>query len=54
MIGPNAGRNRRTRVVQDVRDAEKQIDRGEGVDHETARRQLLSRLKHPTSTPNKR
>lgn len=31
-------------LIQDVRDAEKQIDSGEGIGHETARRQLLARL----------
>ncbi|MEK7383610.1 MAG: type II toxin-antitoxin system Phd/YefM family antitoxin [Elusimicrobiota bacterium] len=31
-------------LIQDVRDAEKQIDGGEGLGHKTARRQLLSRL----------
>lgn len=31
-------------LIQDVRDAEKQIDAGEGVGHDAARRQLLARL----------
>ena len=31
-------------LIQDVRDAEKQIDGDEGIGHETAKRQLLSRL----------
>ena len=31
-------------LIQDVRDAEKQIDSGEGVVHDAAKRQLLSRL----------
>ena len=31
-------------LIQDVRDAEKQIDSGEGIAHDTAKRQLLARL----------
>lgn len=34
----------RARVQEDVRRAEKQIARGEGVEHEEARRQILARL----------
>lgn len=31
-------------LIQDVRDAEKQIDGGEGIVHDAAKRRLLSRL----------
>lgn len=31
-------------LIQDVREAERQIDSGEGVVHDAAKRQLLSRL----------
>lgn len=31
-------------LIQDVRDAEKQIDGGEGIGHDAARLRLLSRL----------
>ncbi len=34
----------RLELVEDVRDAEKQIDGGAGVVHDAAKRQLLSRL----------
>lgn len=32
-------------LVQEVRDADLEIERGEGVEHETAKKQILSRLK---------
>ena len=32
-------------LVQEVRDAELQLNKGEGVEHETAKKQVLSRLK---------
>ncbi|MEK7702413.1 MAG: type II toxin-antitoxin system Phd/YefM family antitoxin [Nitrospirota bacterium] len=32
-------------LVQEVRDADREIERGEGVEHEIAKKQVLSRLK---------